>query len=575
MAKHSLLIADNLKLPEEFVTQTACIFGKRGTGKSSTAVRVAEQFAACGIQFAVLDPPDAWWGLKSSKDGKRAGLPVYVFGGSHGDLPLESTAGSLMADILVDHKISVVMSLRHFTIGERSRFCIDFANQLFKRKGTDREPLMLFCEEAHRLFPQTREEYGKGSRIEEMLGAMNKLHTEGRTSGIGLVLISQRPALVHATPRNQAEILITHRVIGPHDRKAIEEWVRYHHQDDDAQKKFLESLAVLKTGECWFWAPEWPEENPIGMRRVQVLEPETYDSRRTPKPGEKRAEPKKLAPVDIEVLRGKMAATIERVKADDPKELRKRIAELEKQQASRKIENKDAIQNIIKSKVLEARKRGAEEMNERWLKWADELRRSIMAASYPGLEWLGKNQAQEIIVKQIFDSHEKKQIAKEAAGRLPERNGSTALPIGEKSTLIAIAQMDWAERRQLSVLTGYKRSSRDAFISRLKARGFIREAMGKVQVTESGLEALGSDYKPLPTGRKLQEYWDQRLPEGERAILRILLDAGPQPTERESFDRLTNYKRSSRDAFLSRLQAKNLVEYVGRGQVIASATLFD
>ena len=327
-----IIIAADLKLPSDFATQTVFICGKRGSGKSSTGARIAEQLDKCNCRFAVLDPPDAWWGLKSSRDGKSPGIQAYVFGGRHADLPLESGAGALLADVVVDHRVNVIMSMRHFSNLERSRFAIDFAARLFARNT---EPLMLFCEEAHRLFPQSREEYGKGARVEEMLGAMNKLLTEGRTSGIGVTVISQRPALVHATARNQAEVLVAHRIIGPHDRDAVEGWVKYHHQDEESRGEFLASLATLKTGECWFWGPEYPEDNPIGLRRIRVLMPETYDSRRTPKPGEHRTDPKVLAPIDIEKLRDKMAATIERAKAEDPKFLKSEVARLKRELATK------------------------------------------------------------------------------------------------------------------------------------------------------------------------------------------------------------------------------------------------
>jgi len=320
-----MLLADNLKLPVEFVTETAVIFGKRGSGKSSTGARLAEQLAAASLPFAVLDVPDAWWGMKSSGDGKSPGLPVYVFGGRHADLPLESGAGAMLADVIVDHRINVVMSLRHFSNRERTQFVADFAERLFQRNTS---PLHLFCEEAHRLMPQDVRDYERNSTPELMLGRMLKLHTEGRTAGIGLTCITQRPALLHKTATTQSEILIAHRILGPQDTEAIRGWIK--HQDLDDQAGVMETLPTLKTGECWLWSPAWPDDKAIGLKRIKVLMPETYDSRRTPKPGENLREPKALAPVDIDRLRDKMVATIERAKAEDPKQLRKRIVELER-----------------------------------------------------------------------------------------------------------------------------------------------------------------------------------------------------------------------------------------------------
>jgi hypothetical protein len=70
-------------------------------------------------------------------------------------------------------------------------------------------------------------------------------------------------------------------------------------------------------------------------------------------------------------------------------------------------------------------------------------------------------------------------------------------------------------------------------------------------------------------------YWLQRLPEGERAILEVLVSAFPRAVDRESIDQHTEYKRSSRDTYIQRLKARQLVKSVGRGEVRASEVLFE
>jgi chromosome segregation and condensation protein ScpB len=160
--------------------------------------------------------------------------------------------------------------------------------------------------------------------------------------------------------------------------------------------------------------------------------------------------------------------------------------------------------------------------------------------------------------------------------RQPADHGSNGhLPVGEASTLAALIQYNAGLRReQLTVLTGYKRSTRDAYIARLRERGFVGEDGGKIIVTQEGMAAL-PDAQPLPSGEELQAYWLQRLPEGERRILEILLAAFPNPADREQLTDQSGYKRSTRDAYLSRLESKELIEQAGRGMVRASPNLFD
>ncbi len=337
-----LRIADGLSLPVEAATETFLIVGKRGSGKSSTATRLAEQFIRSKVPIAVLDPVDVWWGLKAGATGTReGGLEVYVFGGEHAELPLEPTAGALMADTIVDHRINAVFVVRQFSNREKARFVTDFAEQMFKR---NRAVMHLFVEEAHEFIPQNPY---KGE--EEMQGRMTKLIREGRTSGIGMSVITQRPASVSTNARTQVEVLVAHRILGKHDRDAIDGWIEHHHLQTERQT-VLGSLAELKTGEAWVWSPDFPEEKPLGLRRVNILMPETFDSRRTPKIGEKRREPKSLAPVDLAKLGEKMTATRERAKQTDPKLLQTRVRELEAQ-LGRVRHEKEVVTRVEQKRV--------------------------------------------------------------------------------------------------------------------------------------------------------------------------------------------------------------------------------
>jgi hypothetical protein len=159
-----------------------------------------------------------------------------------------------------------------------------------------------------------------------------------------------------------------------------------------------------------------------------------------------------------------------------------------------------------------------------------------------------------------------------------ESNGDDAagpLPRGERAVLIAAAQYpDGVDREQLTVLTGYKRSSRDTYLQRLRERGFIDQIGDKLVALDSGMAALGDSFEPLPTGEALRDYWMARLPEGERRILEVLIQAYPAAVPRDSLDEPTGYKRSSRDTYIQRLSARKLVTQAGRGEVRASDMLF-
>lgn len=150
---------------------------------------------------------------------------------------------------------------------------------------------------------------------------------------------------------------------------------------------------------------------------------------------------------------------------------------------------------------------------------------------------------------------------------------SMPIPLGEKAILVAAVQYSGVDRDQLSVLTGYKRSSRDAYIQRLREKGLVSLSGQTVMPTDDWIHALGTDFAPLPTGSELQEFWSGKLPEGERKILHELIRVFPAGLPRNAIDDLTGYRRSSRDAYIHRLKARRLVITDG-GEVRASEMLF-
>lgn len=347
-----LRLAKDLVLPVDAVTQTFLIVGKRGSGKSNTAARFVEQLHASKIPFVVLDPVDTWWGLKAGRDGGPGLAGVYVFGGRHADLPLESgdRSGALIAEVLCEHRMPMVLSVKHLSGRERSTFMVAFAQTLFQKWAGG--PLHVVLEEAHELAPQSVQQAREGEQ--QMLGAFKRLWKLGRASGIGGTAVTQRPASLSKDITTQSEILVAHRTIGPQDVKAIGEWIKYHGERND----ILAELPTLPTGEAFVWGPEFPSEKPIGLKRVKVLLRDTYDSASTPKVGEHRVEPKELAPADLERLRTKMAGTIERAKAEDPKELQKQVRELQRQLAAKApaIDEAEVARRVAAALAVEAQR---------------------------------------------------------------------------------------------------------------------------------------------------------------------------------------------------------------------------
>lgn len=505
----NLSIGDGLSFPLDFVTQTCAILGVRGSGKTNTAVNLAEELLAAGQAPVIVDPLDVWWGLRSSRDGKSAGFPVIVFGGEHQDIPLEESSGAVIAEFVVEHRIPLILSLRHLSGNAQRRFATDFFERLYhlKGQGKNRNAVHLFIDEADEFCPQR---IPKGH--ERLFGALDRIGRRGRVSGMGLTLISQRPAVVNKDLLSQAEVLICHRTIGPQDRNALESWIEAHDAHGQA-KEFMSTLATLNRGEAWVWSPGWLNL----FRRVQMRQRKTFDSSATPKAGGKIAAPKHAATVDLYVLMKRMSETIERAKADDPRELRKRIAELERQlKASPQVADKRAIDAAVASaraefdRILES--------------YRGKVRNAIFAVQ----ACIPPDVVE--VVKPVRVVAPPQPVADAAVGReapvpsrvVPSSNDSVA-GSGLRRMLIALAQKNGLSARQVGVRAGMSSASGTfgTYLSKARASGWIEGSRDRLTITSAGLKALGS-FEPLPTGRALLEYWMRELGGGAARMLEVL-----------------------------------------------------
>jgi hypothetical protein len=211
----------------------------------------------------------------------------------------------------------VTLDLSHCRKSEQTRFMTDFAERLYHK---NREPLHLVLDEAGAFAPQRPL---KGQ--ERLLGAVEDLVRRGRARGLGVTLVTQRAAVLNKDVLTQAEVLVALRTIAPQDREAIDAWVRVHGTPQE-REELTASLPSLPIGTAWFWSPGWLDV----FTRVRSRRRETFDSSATPTVGALRQEPRTLAAVDLDHLRTRLSGVIERVRAEDPRELRRRITELEK-----------------------------------------------------------------------------------------------------------------------------------------------------------------------------------------------------------------------------------------------------
>lgn len=577
VATKTIRLAADLALPIDIAVEKTALLGKSGRGKTYTAKRMVEEVLKAGVPVAVIDPTDVWYGLGAGPDGTaRGGLDVVVFGGRHGDLPLNEHAGKMLAHLVLGGT-SMVIVTKSLPKAARRRLIADFLTELYdKAVGS---PLLVVVDEADEYAPQNT--FGQ-VEVAKCLGALEDVVRRGRAGGLGSLLISQRPAVLNKDVLEQVDVLIVLGMTGKNDIGAIDVWVGRHADETEAQQ-IKPSLPGLPRGEAWVWGPE------LGiLQRIKVAPISTFDSSRSPKIGEKPIKLISRKSIDLDALGAEMAQLVKEVQSTDPKLLRKKITELELQLCAKSAVLKPEIQRVEVPVLDEA-------LAQRLI---DKLTDVVITCT--GINGDVRGMADEISVSlsrwnsaPAAPQPASVEQASPRRARQPQKAQSAvpqspaAVPVdpslgrAARALLTALAPYEGKTRTtaQLCMATGYKVKSstvRNA-LSQLRTAGCIIGSGDSITITAAGLQALGG-YTPLPTGRALLEYWleSNALGKAARAMLFEIASAYPKTLTAEQVARLTGYEPTSstvRNA-LSQLRTMSLISGGGTA-LLASEELID
>jgi hypothetical protein len=553
-------------IPKEALDDRLAFVGTAGSGKTYNAGSCVERLLSAKARVVVIDPLGVWFGLRLKADGEtESPFNIPIFGGNHGDLALTEQAGALIGDTIAGMAESCILDLSQIgtKAGER-RFMLAFLTALYR--GVNGSPVHLVIDEADMWAPQRL--LDKEGEAAKLLGMMETIVRRGRVKGFIPWLITQRPAVLSKDVLSQADGMIAFKLTASQDRDAIGAWIEGQ-ADKQEGKNILAALPSLERGRGVVWIPT------RGILETANFPLKlTFDSSRTPKRGEKKNDAV-LRPLDLGKLKDRLSKVEAETKANDPKALKAEITVLKRDLAAKApaaapaIDPKavdDAYQNGLAEGLARGESRAKAALAAVETRLKDAL--AVAGASIESLD----NQMPAPLLRRPFVSPV---VRADQQTPRPKTNGhGEPLPKGERACLIAISQYpNGVRREQLTVLTGYKRSSRDAYIQRLRERGHVDTAGERIMATQSGVDALGHDFDPLPIGEALQKRVLGDLPEGERRVLEVLIARYPAPVDREIIDEETGYKRSSRDAYLQRLGARELI-VGGRGAVRASEDLF-
>lgn len=578
-------------IPVGAATETIAILVKRGAGKTYLASVMAEEMLRAGVQVVIIDPLDVWWGLRSSADGKSAGIPIIVFGGDKADIPIEGSEGAATADAIVDNGLSAILSIRHLSKSKQLAFVTAFATRLYERKGQrgNRSALHLMIDEADAFAPQRlRPESAR------CMGAVDDLVRRGRASGIGVTLITQRSAALNKDLLTQTELLICMRTTGPQDRNAVKAWIDEHDVDEDAkhrQRMFMGSLIRLAIGEAWFWCPGWLNI----FERVKVRRRSTFDSSATPKMGARTLQPKRMASVDLEVLRKSLVVSIEAAENTDPSALRRKVAARDRTitELQRKLEqgNGCADPRAIAQAVERERERVHLLWLDGWTSWIKatrgRLQDALTAVARDSLPDSLPVRPERAKGRQIIPNNIQSQAPHTPKVMHNQPRNDQRFPVnaqtprsGKWRMLMACAQFPGGiSVHKIALLSRLRRTSGTfgTYLGWLRTEHFVEGPTTSLRVTASGIAAVGP-FEPLPTGDALRKSWQGKLgTSGVRRLFDAICRAYPNSISKTDAAREADLSPGSGTfgTYLGKLRTLDLLDRTDDSkQLLASRELF-
>jgi hypothetical protein len=568
-----LRFSGDLLVPVNGAIARYVLLGKSGSGKTNSDCVLIEEFVRAGVPTIVLDPLGNMYGLRSSADGEGAGLPMAIFGGPHGDVPLPFEKVHYIADLLAEG-VSAVLDLSEMELEES----VEFAKRLVPRfqQRLQGNAHVVF-EEADRFTPNA-------------VGHKNAINTFARTArngGVGWTFSTQRPQILSRQVIDSASVFIALRMTGSLAQDAIGGEI-----GSRIGKKLaaamIADLPKFARGEAWFipesdfLGDDEPEMEPMRCRfRLR----ETFDVR-PPKVGELRREPKVLAAVDLEHLRAALA-----IEADEPGDdvdaLKARIAELETQVAE--SGNTITAEPVIVEKPVLAGD-DLELVKTLCLTFA-RISSEIVA--------LGRRIASAIEDSEVFEtlngSAEAVEVRTESALTAPPARGvkpsAPESPGDTSEAASASGQLGGGARKMLEALAGYRdgRASRNqlgalagyvasggsfrTYLSALRAAGYIVDDGKTVLLTAAG-RAIATT-RAASTTAAIVGLWRSKVKGGERKMFDTLVERYPAGVTRAQLAAATGYELSggSFRTYLSGLRTKLVIEE-RHGEVFAAREIF-
>jgi len=234
---------------DKLVTSRTCIIGQSGSGKSYAIAVICEELAENNIGFCIIDTEGEYFSLKEK-------YPILWVGPEEADIDISKINLKSLAKHVIKKGFPLIFDISE--ISDQKEIVSNFVSELYNVESKEKKPYLLIVEEVDKFAPQ------KGKVLKEI----NEVSRRGRKRGLGLMIATQRPALVSKNILSQCNNQIIGRLTIDNDIDAVKIFF--------SKKKELKSLPSLAPGEFYVLGD-------IGNKLVKIRKRKTEHKAVTPK----------------------------------------------------------------------------------------------------------------------------------------------------------------------------------------------------------------------------------------------------------------------------------------------------
>lgn len=589
--------------PVSLGSQGNAVLGIRASGKSYLGTLLGERLMDAGIPIIAFDPIGVWRYLKVPGP-KGVGYPVVVAGGEHGDLPLTPDGAPEIVRAAMQAGVSLVLDLYSMKLSKADwRRIVERCVRVLLYENKAHGLRHVFIEEAAEFAPQiVGRDYGT------VYAEIEKLARMGGNALLGYTLISQRAEQVNKAVLELCDNLFLFRQKGRRSLESLSKWLDI--GSAKGSNAIIASLPTLPQGVCWAWPAG--HDTPV---QIDVPTKRSFHPDRSKMHGDLVEEIVNRSAVDVSSFVETMKSGLEKItaeaQANDPKRLKARIADLEREKA-KAPPTEQIIVNASAEQIEKARREGFAQGRSEGYDQGNAQGQAIgyshaaeqMTAIAIELNAIAETRREQTagFTKRIAEINKSTETI--ISGNIPtpapaprqsvvkvapapvqrEAKVSTVPPSGEpigaeKKPLAILARVypGGYTEAQWAIMAGFKRSGGTwgTYKSRLRAAGRIEERANLWYATEKGCADVGAGGEPMPEpGSALVAWWSERIG-AERKILEFLAAAYPWDISHQgiadALDMTAN--GGTFGTYLSRLRSNGLIEEPEKGSYRVSPNL--